>query len=420
MSGFFAAAIFLATKYGILLRTNPVMRGLYLVPIYFMLAAALIAMLLLWKGGDYEVNLTESQVPGVIVATGALWGIIMAIFLCPWLYRVVVKEDWQLKTWHIIQGPFLLRRGEVPPPPENFQGAVRNFYEGHLTAEELAARRARDNGDAEAGEGVVAEGAEGEKKVVDGAESNTEEAAAPTSTYKSIIGPQPDAKWYSKAGLWWYFKWALLRGVDRDIVGSQKEKSIVGGDIEEIHARATHFDNKTEFLYTFLQVMTAASASFVHGANDVANAIGPYATVFQIWRYGDVPGGQSPVPLWVLAFGGVGIVIGLWTYGYNIMKNLGNRVTLMSPARGFCMELGSVITVVVATRLKLPVSTTQCITGAIVGVGLCNGDWRAINWRMVAWIYLGWFITVPTAGLISGCLMGFITNAPTWTTGPAS
>lgn len=64
--------------------------------------------------------------------------------------------------------------------------------------------------------------------------------------------------------------------------------------------------------------------------------------------------------------------------------------------------------------LELPVSTTQCITGAIVGVGLCNGDWRAINWRMVAWIYLGWFITVPTAGLISGCLMGAITYAPNW------
>lgn len=65
---------------------------------------------------------------------------------------------------------------------------------------------------------------------------------------------------------------------------------------------------------------------------------------------------------------------------------------------------------------ELPVSTTQCITGAIVGVGLCNGTWRAINWRMVAWIYLGWIITVPVTGTISGCLMGFITYAPNWLT----
>lgn len=78
--------------------------------------------------------------------------------------------------------------------------------------------------------------------------------------------------------------------------------------------------------------------------------------------------------------------------------------------------MGGVITIVLATRLKLPVSTTQCITGATVGVGLCNGDWRAINWRMVAWIYLGWFITLPATGIISGVLMGFIINSPRWPT----
>lgn len=63
---------------------------------------------------------------------------------------------------------------------------------------------------------------------------------------------------------------------------------------------------------------------------------------------------------------------------------------------------------------ELPVSTTQCITGAVVGVGLCNGDWRALNWRMIGWIYGGWIITLPCAGIISGCLMGFVINAPRW------
>jgi phosphate/sulfate permease len=118
------------------------------------------------------------------------------------------------------------------------------------------------------------------------------------------------------------------------------------------------------------------------------------------------------------------------------MRNLGNKITLHSPSRGFSMELGSAFTIIMATRLcrsislreflhltvhspvdtcsALPVSTTQCITGATVGVGLCNGDWRTINWRMVAWIYMGWFITLPSAALISGSLMGFILNAPRW------
>jgi len=134
---------------------------------------------------------------------------------------------------------------------------------------------------------------------------------------------------------------------------------------------------------------------------------------------------------------GAAIVIGLWTYGYKIMTNMGNRITLISPSRGFSMELGSAITIIIATRFGkfassagvsletfyawftnisggLPVSTTQCITGGTVGVGLCNGDWRTINWRMVAWIYCGWLVTVPVTGLMSGCLMAIIINAPRW------
>ncbi|KAH7153270.1 phosphate transporter [Dactylonectria macrodidyma] len=407
MSGIFASALFLCTKYGILLRKNPAMKGLILVPVYFWVTASLIVMLLIWKGGSYEVNLTEAQIPGVIVAAGAGWGLLMAVFLVPWLYRVVIKEDWQIKGYHVFLGPLLLRRGPVPPPPTNFQGTVRDFYEGHLTREELDARQARHA--ATINEDIEGQHDKTADKTVD---TTSVEVAAPQ--HKSMIGPKPEGPWHSKQFLWWAVKFAILHGVDKDIVSSQSEKSVVAGDVQEIHARAEHFDNRAEYLYTFLQIMTAAASSFVHGANDVANAVGPYATIYQIWQNGSIEGAKSEVPLWILAFGGAGIVIGLWTYGYNIMANLGNRVTLMSPARGFSMELGSVITIIIATRLKLPVSTTQCITGAIVGVGLCNGDWRSINWRMVGWIYMGWFITVPTAGLVSGCLMGFVTHAPHW------
>jgi solute carrier family 20 (sodium-dependent phosphate transporter) len=364
MSGTFGSAIFLFTKYGVLLRRNPTMKGLILIPFYFWVTGSLIVMLLIWKGGDYEVNLTEAQIPGVIVAAGGGFAMLIAIFLVPWIYRVVIKEDWQLRAWHILQGPLLLRRGEVPPPPPDFQGAVRNFYDGHLTREELDARRARtaaahaEDGDPEAQH----ENQTAEKTVTDAARSDNESnnnnnvdttAEEPGHTKKAgLVGPKPDAPWYSAKYLWWGFKFLTLRGLDVDIVASQKTEGLLSGDLEEIHARGTHFDNRTEFLYTFLQVMTASSASFVHGANDVANAVGPYASIYQIWKDGVVPGPKSNVPIWILAFGGIGIAIGIWTYGYRIMANLGNRITLMSPARGFSMELGSVITIVIATRLR--------------------------------------------------------------------
>ena len=441
LSGVAGAIIFTFTKYGVMLRSNPTMKGLIAIPFFFWLTGSLITMLLVWKGISYDVNLTNAELPGVIVGAGALFALLITIFLVPYIYRLVIKEDWQLKPWMIIQGPLLLRRGEVPPPPEDFRGPVRDFYQGHLTREELDARRA-DNVATRNPEVDVE--AQHEKKVAENNGSDSDVAAPAgqrssgpgfkeTGTYlreDGIIGPKPNTKWFTPSMLWWRFKWVLFRGVDLDIIAAQKREGVLAGDLAEVHARASHFDNKAEFLYTFLQVMTASAASFAHGANDVANAVGPYATIYQIWRSGVVPE-ESSVPVWVLAFGGIGIGIGCWTYGYHIMANLGNKLTLMSPSRGFSMELGAVVAVVIATQLgkllyilfaqqhpanllALPVSTTQCITGAIVGVGLCNGDWRAINWRMVAWIYSGWIITVPTVAIMSGCIMGAVTYAPNW------
>lgn len=414
LSGVAGAILFTLTKYAVLLRANPVMKGLIAFPIFAWLTGSLIAMLLVWKGGDYEVNLTNAQLPGVIVAAGAAFGLLIALFLVPWIYRLVIKEDWSLKWYHVFMGPLLLRRPEPTPAPADYKGPIKNFYEGHLTPEELEAKRARAHAertsDAETGQATT----ETEAKLADPASSDADSLPNEEPPKKSLVGPKPDLPVYHPKFLFWCVKFILLRGVDVDIVASQKSDTVISGDVDEINSRARHYDNQTEFLYTFLQIMTACTASFVHGANDVANAVGPYATIFQVWKDGVVPEKKANVPIWILAFGGIAIAIGLWTYGYHIMRNLGNRVTLISPSRGFSMELGSVIAVVVATRLELPVSTTQCITGAIVGVGLCNGDWRAINWRMVAWIYLGWFVTVPVSGLISGCLMGMITYAPNW------
>ncbi|KAK3933737.1 phosphate transporter [Diplogelasinospora grovesii] len=424
LSGCFGAIIFLLTKYGVMLRQDPVWKAFFMVPVYFGLTACLLTMLLLWKGGNYTINLTEPQIAGTIVGVGAGWALLVAIVLMPWLYRVVIKDDWQLRWWHIPLGPLLLRRGEVPPAPENVQ-AIKDYYAGHFTKEELAARRAAESGDVEVvGANGETEAADGEKKAVAGSDASVDgngngnghgHGRQYHAPIKKIVGPKPEGKWYTGPVLFWYIKFALFRGVDQDVVNLQNKRDVLSGDVQEIHAHAAHYNNKAEYMYSFLQVMTAATASFTHGANDISNAIGPYATIFQIWNTGILPAkDKAEVPNWILAFGGVCLVIGLWTYGYNIMKNLGNRITLHSPSRGFSMELGSVITVIAATRLKLPVSTTQCITGATVGVGLCSGTWRTINWRMVAWIYFGWFITLPMTGIISGCLMGIIINAPRW------
>ncbi|KAL2129694.1 hypothetical protein VTI74DRAFT_7437 [Chaetomium olivicolor] len=422
LAGAFASIIFLITKFGVMLRKNPVRNALYFVPVYFGITASLLTMLLLWKGGGYEIRLTDPEVAGTIVGVGAGFALLVAVTLMPWLYRVVICDDWQLRWWHIPLGLLLLRRGEVPPPPEDAAPVVKDYYEGRLTKEQLAARKAAERDDVEV-TGTSNPDKDEKTGAANGEGSDAASAERPTPSplanarkpHKKLVGPKPEGKWYEGRVLFWYVKWALLRGIDQDVVNAESTHGGLARNLDEVHAHATHYDNRAEYMYSFLQIMTAATASFTHGANDIANAIGPYATVFEIWNEGKLPAkGKSQVPVWILVFGGAMLVIGVWTYGYNIMRNLGNRLTLQSPARGFSMELGSAITVILATRLKLPVSTTQCITGATVGVGLCSGTWRTVNWRMVAWIYLGWIITLPLTGIISGCLMGIIINAPRW------
>lgn len=423
ISGGFAAIIFLITKYGVLKRENPLKWGFIMVPMYFGLTSGILTMVIVWKGAP---NLKlDSWGTGQIV--GCVLGVAFAVialcllFFVPYLHRLLVKEDWTLKWYHIFLGPLLYKRGPVPEAPEGTQvNIVQDYYRGHATRADLEAanikastiadlehlkrqKDARDNG----GEVPARDfdSIEAEKR-----EANTDH----NSKSLSAVENEDAGPWYLPKNLLKIIIDAVMHGVRKDVIAEQSKESRLAGNLADTHARAAHFDNKTEHLYSFLQVLTAATASFAHGANDVSNAVGPLSTIYLVWNSGTIAK-KADVPIWILCYGGAAIVIGLWTYGYNIMRNLGNRLTLQSPSRGFSMELGAAVTVVMATRLSLPVSTTQCIVGATMGVALCNGDLKALNWRMVAWCYAGWIITLPIAGIISGCLMGIIINAPHWT-----
>ena len=304
LAGAFAAIVFLITKYGVMLRSKPVWKGLFLTPIYFGITASLLTMLVVWKGGSIKVDFNGAETAGMIVGVGAAWALVVAIFLCPWLYRIVICDDWQLRWWHIAMGPLLLKRPEPPAQPEGAEGGIKDFYEGHLTKDELAElRRAGRQG---SDEFVRVQDTNSEGK-----EANTENKVTYEQAHdisepveakprRSLIGEKPEGGLLNGAVLFWYLKKAFLSGVDQDILAMQKKKSVLTGDLDEIHANVPHYDNRAEYLYTFMQVMTACTASFTHGANDVANAIGPYATIYQVWRTGAIDGSKSEVPVWIL------------------------------------------------------------------------------------------------------------------------
>lgn len=325
-------------------------------------------MLIVWKGGSARIDITGSETIGVIFGVGAAVALLVAVFFCPWLYRVLLRGDWELKYYHIPLGPLLLWRPEPTPPPEDYQ-VTKDYYYGHKTMEELKAEREAHGAGAGAArlgdeENHGAHLSEKTHPVTDDStrsDSDSGRAGQAAMAMKKkdprnpdkfeIIGPRPQGGNFSPAVLFWQFKRVFFRGVEQDIISQQSKANLLSGDIEKTHAYVPHYDNKAEYLYSFLQVLTASAASFAHGANDVSNAIGPYTSIYHIWRTNEL-GSKVPVPYWILVFGGAAIVIGLWTYGYNIMRNLGNRITLHSPSRGFSMELGAAVTVIMATRLS--------------------------------------------------------------------
>ena len=175
--------------------------------------------------------------------------------------------------------------------------------------------------------------------------------------------------------------------------------------VNTLHQNSEIFDLKAEKLCSWLQIITACFSAFAHGANDVANSIAPFATVFAIYMTGEVSK-KSEVPIWILVMGGVGIVIGLGTWGYKIIERIGRELTKVTASRGFIIELSAALTVVIASRTKMPVSTTHCQVGSVVGCGLADGK-KNVEWRHVRNIVLSWLVTLPVTGFISAALFSY-------------
>jgi PiT family inorganic phosphate transporter len=148
-----------------------------------------------------------------------------------------------------------------------------------------------------------------------------------------------------------------------------------------------------------LQFVTSSYLALSQGANDVANAVGPLAVIYFIVKTGSL-GGEVAVPVFLLLFGGVGIACGIGMWGYRVIETMGLRITALTNTRGFSVEFGAATTVLIASKLGLPVSTTHAAVGSVIGVGLARG-FEAVNFRIVFRIMLYWFITVPVAAMTS-------------------
>lgn len=155
----------------------------------------------------------------------------------------------------------------------------------------------------------------------------------------------------------------------------------------------------SEKVFVYFQVISASCVAFAHGANDVSNAIGPVAAIFSALSSHQIAH-AAPVPTWLLLFGGIGIVLGLATWGWRVIDTVGRKITELTPLHGCAAEAGTALTVLLASKMGLPVSTTHALIGAIFGVGLVRGG-KAINKALLKNIVASWFIFFPLCALLS-------------------
>ncbi|MHC5672918.1 inorganic phosphate transporter [Nostoc sp.] len=161
--------------------------------------------------------------------------------------------------------------------------------------------------------------------------------------------------------------------------------------------------NPVERLFARFQLLSACFVAFAHGSNDVGNAIAPLAAIVYINRTGSVPTDGITIPIWILILGGAGIVGGLAVWGKKVIATIGENIIALQPSSGFCAELATATTILIASRLGLPVSTSHALVGGVVGIGLVQNI-NSIKFQTLKGIAAAWLITIPVSAILSATL----------------
>ena len=189
---------------------------------------------------------------------------------------------------------------------------------------------------------------------------------------------------------------AALVGIITALIGQRAIRRV---SVNETMDQTAHLAS-VERVFAPMIVFTACAMAFAHGSNDVANGVGPLAAVYGLIHSGGEVTQKLAMPVWILALGGGGIVLGLVTYGYRVMRTIGTKITALTPTSGFCATVAAALTVVIASRTAMPVSTTHIAVGAVMGVGMARGI-AAIDLRVIGSIFASWIVTLPAGGILA-------------------
>ncbi|KAG0340212.1 Na+/Pi symporter [Podila horticola] len=332
-------------------------RGLIVILCYFGVALTIQVYYIIFKGAPKsDLKSASFGIPmGIAVIVGIAAFLWCFFFLRPYLRRKI-QNDEDLRWYHVFY--FLMVSQRVKPA----------LHQEEITKKDDALRRI----------------------VVDGQADS------------SLAQLDEEDKSFTQR-----MKAEFLGAFNHDINETQNEDTLAA------HEHPTKFDPLTERLFSAVQVVTACFTSFAHGPNDVANAIGPLATIYYIWLHASVDMKKTLVPVWIQVLGSVAIHVELMTYGCHVMKTLGNKITYMSPARGFSAGMATSIIILTCSKLKLLVSSTHCVTGSTASIGLLSGGgFNSLNYKALLILFGGWVIILPATGLISGLVYAFVAVSP--------
>ncbi|KAI8364377.1 phosphate transporter [Blakeslea trispora] len=388
-AGLVAAFIYLITKYAVLRRVESFKWGIRLVPVYFFFTAAIEVFYIIYKApGGGSKNMSIGVIVGLSIAIAFACALFGQFFFCPWVVRRVKGRE-NIKWYHMFIIPFLKKQPTIDELD----------VEHHANSPSI-----QDNNEA-------ADSDSSQDPAHQATEEKLKDSVETAEDVEHMDAGKENTDGWLKSKVSIYKKKAIdfaLHGIRQDVRNLDNDK------LKNVHAQAEIFEDDAEYLFSFLQVITACMASFAHGSNDVSNAVGPISSIFEVWSTANIDvSGKVAIPVWILIYGGVGIDLGLSLMGYRVMRAMGNNITYFTPSRGFCAELAAALTVLTCSQIGLPVSTTHCITGASAAIGLCNTQgYKAVNWKMLLWCFFSWFITLPCAGLVSGLLFAMLSNAP--------
>jgi phosphate/sulfate permease len=411
LSGVLAAIFYLVTKYTVLMAPDDdtaFRRGLILMPLFCFFVFGTIWGFLFMKGipalKDWDYNVSAPLTVGL----GVIHGLMGYIFVVPWLRRTI-KDKENIPWWGMGLMPCL------PIGKFGYYDTDVKDQEKGVMADSVPFSSAPMQQQPMIGQQMMPMQQYGQPAF--GQPAFGQPYPGPYGGMPGYPGMPVMGSAFGGAETGEYVKTERLPGApepppaflnpltDKQHLFALREQDAA------MHAAAFNASPDTEQMFKFLQLSSCCLFSLSHGANDVANAIGPFSAVWLIYSTGKVDK-KAEVPIWILVYGGVALDIGLLTMGHQIMSALGNRLTLQTPSRGYCIELAAMFTVMIASRLGIPVSTTHSICGATVAVGLCNGTTEAVNCRLIFVILFGWGLTCPMAGIVTGLLFWGICSAP--------